>query len=552
MLNNLRRWFVAHPRWTLALATVAALAPFLAKPFNIDDPLFVWAAQHLRAHPGDPFGFNVNWYGTVQPLSTVTENPPLMCYYLAGAAAVFGGGEWGLHLACLLPALAVVLGTHRLAGNFCRWPQFAALAVLFAPGFLVSATSVMCDVTMLAFWIWAVVFWTEGIRQDNGRKLAAAGVLMALALLTKYFGICLVPLLAVQGWLEKRKPGGWLACLLIPLAVLGAYEWLTVQLYGQLLFLAATHYAKSMQNSYGLSSVAKLVNALTFAGGAFALALFCAPLVWPRRALAMIGGGAVLLVACALAAGFMENNYRWLEGGIRFAVEIQIILWSAGGVCVLALAWADVRQKGGANAWLLLLWLAGTFVFAGFINWTVNIRSLLPMAPAVAILIARRLDEYKPTPSCGIKWGLAAAASFSLLAAQADFQLASAVRQNVRQVCAKFIAGPGKLWFQGHWGFEYYMQASGGRAMDVKNPLAQPGDVIAIPVQNVDQHPPDPQKTALPEIFSTPVFPWLATFAPDIGGSFYAAISAPLPFAFGNVEPDAVLVYTLQPSGSPR
>jgi hypothetical protein len=39
-------WCRCYPSCALTLLTVAALAPFLAKPFNIDDPLFVWAAQH--------------------------------------------------------------------------------------------------------------------------------------------------------------------------------------------------------------------------------------------------------------------------------------------------------------------------------------------------------------------------------------------------------------------------------------------------------------------------------------------------------------------------
>ena len=77
--------------------------------------------------------------------------------FLALGATVFGWSEWALHLTSVLPAIAVVLGTCRLAGKFCARPVLAGLAVLFAPVFLVSSTSVMCDVPMLACWVWAVV-----------------------------------------------------------------------------------------------------------------------------------------------------------------------------------------------------------------------------------------------------------------------------------------------------------------------------------------------------------------------------------------------------------
>src|ERR1700733_6004699 len=49
MLQRIRQWLAAHPRWTLTLLVAAALGPFLAKPFNIDDPLFIRLAQQVSA-----------------------------------------------------------------------------------------------------------------------------------------------------------------------------------------------------------------------------------------------------------------------------------------------------------------------------------------------------------------------------------------------------------------------------------------------------------------------------------------------------------------------
>jgi 4-amino-4-deoxy-L-arabinose transferase-like glycosyltransferase len=149
-LNQTCRWLALHPGLTLLLVVLAALAPFLAKPFNIDDPLFLWTARQIQSHPADPYGFMVNWYGTADPMWWVTDNPPLASYYLALAAGVLGWSEVALHFAFLLPAVAAILGTHRLARRFCSLPMLAALATLFTPVFLVSGTTVMCDVMMLA------------------------------------------------------------------------------------------------------------------------------------------------------------------------------------------------------------------------------------------------------------------------------------------------------------------------------------------------------------------------------------------------------------------
>jgi hypothetical protein len=76
MFKRLESWLADHPRWTLTLLMFAVLGPLLAKPFNIDDPLFIWLARHVRDHPGNFFDFTVNWYGFTSPMWAVTENPP--------------------------------------------------------------------------------------------------------------------------------------------------------------------------------------------------------------------------------------------------------------------------------------------------------------------------------------------------------------------------------------------------------------------------------------------------------------------------------------------
>jgi len=546
-LKTIGDWCARYPCWMLALVTVAALVPFLAKPFNMDDPLFVWAAQQIQLHPGDPYGFSANWYGIAEPMWAATQNPPLLSYYLAAVAEIFGWSETGLHLACLLPAVTAVLGTYRLAKNFCRWPRFAALATLFVPGFLVSSTTVMSDVPMLAFWIWAVVFWAEGIRQNHRWKLSAAGALIALAVLTKYNGICLIPLLAAYGWIEKRSLGRWIIFLLIPVLVLCAHEWLTLRLYGHALFFYANQYSSNNQTFHGLEKLVKALNALTYTGGCFAVALFCAPFLWRKSVLSAIAASAVLFVALALAGGMMAKNFSWLAGSVRTSAELQICFWTVGGVCVLALALGEAWRKRDAGSWLLALWVLGTFVFAAFFYWTINARALLPMAPAVAILIARRVEPDRSVLPAGIIFSIVASAVLSLLAAQADFQLASTTRKSAEQICTKYATPSARLWFEGHWGFQYYMQAAGALPLDFTVAELDPADRLIIPVQNSNVPPPLLQKMTVLDIFELPVFPGFATLSSEVGASFYySAGFGPLPFAFGRIPPEKFYVCTLK------
>src|SRR6266446_9961266 len=210
------RWSSAYSNALLGVLTVACLLPFSSRAFHIDDPLFVFAARQITQHPLDPYGFNVIWYESLDRMADVTMNPPLACYYGAAVGRIAGWSERAFHLAFLVPALALIFGTYRMAKHFTRLPLLAGLATVLTPGILVSACSVMCDTMMVALWVWAVILWIEGIEPRKAWYLAGSGVLIAAAVLTKYFGAALILVLAAYSLARLRRFGSWMWYLLIP------------------------------------------------------------------------------------------------------------------------------------------------------------------------------------------------------------------------------------------------------------------------------------------------------------------------------------------------
>jgi len=165
----LAQWSTRRSYLLLAGITLLCLLPFSSRAFHVDDPLFVWSGQQIAKHPLNPYGFQVVWDNFSEPMSEVTKNPPLTCYYIAAIGSIAGWSERALHLGFLLPALALVLGTYRLSMRFTRSPLIASAAAALTPGVLVSATSVMCDVMMLAFWVWAAVLGWKVWTTASGR-----------------------------------------------------------------------------------------------------------------------------------------------------------------------------------------------------------------------------------------------------------------------------------------------------------------------------------------------------------------------------------------------
>jgi 4-amino-4-deoxy-L-arabinose transferase-like glycosyltransferase len=522
-----------------AAAALACLLPFAGKAYHIDDPLFLWVARHVTEHPLDFYGFTVNWYGTEMPMAEVTKNPPLASYYAALAAAVFGWGEVALHLAFFAVAAAAAAGSYAVAREFCHYPLVAALAAVFTPVFVLCGASVMCDMMMVACWVWAIALWVRGIKRDDGRLLAFAAVLVAASALSKYFGMSLVPLLFAYGLFERRRPGAWAAFLLVPVAILAGYQWATDELYGRGLLFDAASYATAERLRGGLNVTYKTLTGLAFAGGCLASALFLAPLLWRRGHLA---AGALVAATLALAPPLLATS---AGGDPRWAFHLQLGLLAAAGLHVLALAVADLLARRDGDAVFLFLWVTGTFVFAAFLNWTISGRTFLPMAPAVGVLVARRLERAGGVAWPRALWALAPAAALALVVAWADYTLANTARAGAAAIREDPANAAGTLWFEGHWGFQYYMQEAGGVPLDVQRSRLEAGDLLVVPLHNTNLLHPGQDVATLVRTYRFEPCRWLSTSHPVVEAGFYSDTAGALPFAFGDVPAEEYYVYAV-------
>jgi hypothetical protein len=541
MIRSMTTTITPHrDRAILAVLTIICLGPFLAKAFHVDDPLFIWTAQHIAQHPLDFYGFSVNWYGVAQPMSEVTQNPPLMCYFLATVGALFGWSEPVMHAACLLPAIAAIWGVHALALRCGSPPLACAVFVLACPAFLVSATSVMCDVSQLALWIWAVVVWIDGLAERKRSLLFLGGLLVAAAALTKYFGVSLIPLLTATAIAKRAAPRLWVPALIPPVAVVVAYELATRSMYGVGLLGAAVNYRRTYGGTHDHDAAAHLLIGLAYVGGCLLPALPAAllPGPWRQRALR------VALAAAALgvigATSFAIGGKALGELGPNHAMQFGLMAF-AGAIAIVAVSQRLARERHEATV-MLVLWIAGTLAFAVWMNWAINARSILPMAPAVAIVLLRSW------PQTMTRLAIVPCLAVSLWLAYADTALANAARGGAAVVVEHHGKGPQALWFEGHWGFQYYMQRlhegqnEPAQAIDVKKSDPHPGDLLALPVPNTNVVPPDPRLTAREQVYCSTLPRGVTLLSPSLRARFYASASVDVPFLFHTPDPACVVV----------
>lgn len=522
----------------LVALTILCLLPFAGKAFHIDDPLFVWTAKNIQTNPLDPYGFDVNWYGTWMRMADVNKNPPIVSYYIAIVAAVFGWSEIALHLALLIPAVAVIAGTFLVAEQLCVRPALAGLAALLTPVFLVSSTTVMSDMMMLAFWVFAVYFWIRGLEKNAFPVLLLSATLISVSALTKYFGMTLIPLLLFYSVLKRRGVGWWALFMLLPVAILSWYQWETHALYGRGLLMDAASYVVAVPSSFGKWSVSKILVGLSFTGGCILTVLFFTNLIWSWKGVSV---GVILtgIITVAVAsAGSIGKFPLSTAVAARWIAASEFAIFISSGISLLAIAILDFKDRKDADSSLLLLWVMGTFVFATFVNWTTAARSILPMVPAAGMLIGRRIEQRKslrnPTRLRQVLIPLIGVAAVSLVVSWTDYKVADSARRVSAYVRDKYISKEHTTWFAGHWGFQYYMQEFGARSADTLSRPA-PGDIFIVPGNNTNNFWPRLEDVRSRGILEVPLGTGLTTMNFELGAGFYSDTFGPLPFAVGTV-----------------
>ena len=540
-----------HERWVMGLALIASI-PFLNQAFHVDDPNFLALAFQATSRPLALYDFTINWGGTEEWAFDILANPPLVPYYLALLSTFAGGREWVFHLGYWPFLLMTLAGIHRLAVRFAAGPRGALWVLVWSaatPGLVLASHTLMPDLPLMACYALGLALSIEGLDRDRPGRALAGGLLTGLSSLCRYSGMTAIPLLLLYVLLHRPRPrnaglalaGSALPLLLWSAASLGVYgkvHWLAAAT-----FQAQTLSAGLLCNKLGYQSTALglaigLAGVLTFlvtgqkskaawaglAGGVFTAAL----LVWsepqPSAAVALIFlgfGGAGLIIGLAL---------------------------QAMGTALVTQFW---RRPGSteADSLFLAIWFGGSIVFNLLLLFA-SVRYLLPALPPVLLLLERSTSG---SPEA-VRRRLAATVACLVLSyslATADLSFANGYRNYVASLPPLTTS---QRWFVGHWGLQYYLEATGARALS-SNGSTRPrrGDEIIIPTYPWPQAlPPDLQLEALDRaVLRAP--PGLRTFTSEGRACFYADALAPgptpiwLPYGISTAPLETITRVEVQP-----
>lgn len=526
---------------------IVLLLPFAGKPLGIDDQLFVWTAKQIAVDPFDFYGFTVDYGYEEVPIHAVFHNPPLVSYLLALVGPWTGWAETPMHLLMALFAGLGSLGIYVLARDLGAPPSLTCFGAVLTPAFLVSASTLMSDVAMTAFYVWAIVGWRRGILHGSTRWLWVGVVCATLAPLTKYFGITLVPLLfAYSPFHTKRARLQWLY-LAIPLAVFGLLQAYLHVRYGTTAFFDAAGVALADKWRREELGTTRPLLTIVFLGGSLlplAVSGIRAAGWVPSAILAVVGVGVCLpffdgYALLQLLLGTSEP-YAWDELA-HFAV-----FTAAGLILITAMARETVHLEDRGDMALVGLWVLGTLAFTAAINHYVSVRTLLPLLPAAAVLVARRARE--PWEA----WALVPATLLTMWLTWADYEVAAHDKEAAQEALAEARDAQTELHYVAYWGLEYYLDLADAVPMAfeveedtgaVTGPQMEAGDWLIVDSYAADAWRPPPAGFKPLIELDMPYRSRATTFDVHADAGFHSHRIGALPYRIGAVPPERYPIF---------
>ncbi len=406
------------------VVAAAVLLATSSKAFHIDDAPFLSYARSARLHPLQPYTF------------AGSSNPPGNLWLLAGVTALFGESERAIHLALLPFALLALASARWLAALFGVKKAWAVPLLLACSGcFLLSATMLMPDVTMLAFVLPAVALLWSDEREPRAWKIVAACALFASGWTLRISGFPVLGLAALVQLSRRRWRVLW------PLAALALsfIGWSLVSRVqtgtAQTLDTARLHGSFNALFTFRLLSTAGAYVLMTTLAAA---ALLLHPRTRTLRVVELTGFGLMLL------APFLPLGSTLLAGGA--------LLFFAARLRGPALTRDDV---------FLWLWVAGALAVPALYNQaTAKFLNLL-LAPAAILILRACKDAAERRILAACAFGLALAIPVAI----ADQRHAAALKElTKREVAAAKREGAPAVFVAGTpWGALEYAAPNGAQ-----------------------------------------------------------------------------------------
>ncbi|MFA6001190.1 MAG: glycosyltransferase family 39 protein [Thermoleophilia bacterium] len=529
----------------MALVLLFAL-PFINQAFHWDDRDYI---EFAKVQARDITQTNLTDYSyRGQYFIKGLRNPhaPLLTTYLSlllrSGAQV---SEPLFHAAYLIFPLIAALSMYALSRRFTRHPLIATLLLVSSPGFLIMSHNLMDNLPGVSLSLASAALFIWGADKGNFKLLLGSGIMMALAVMTAYQSLTIIPVLMAYALLNRNFQQKTYLPFVIPLAVYGLWRMYIKSRYG---------YAPAVSYKAGLHFDWQVRSMIVFIGGTIVFPLSFLVLFLRSRMDIMIAFLAFppLITWAAI--------YYLGRGEIDFFQAFQLAILIAAGFMILyrmilagisgLMGWAQNR-KGWADPVFLLVWfLSVILVQMVFKIPYVAVRHLLLLFPPVILLFIREAEALWPMRprlrGVFVYTTLALTMFLGLSAAYADYRMAGTYREVAGQMKERYGDNPGKVWSLGEFDFRYYMEQQGFEYLGVKS-VANSGDLVIssyVCSTGVVAPLPEGYYRVLSREEPSSAYP-VRSMNPWAAAGFYGNLMGPLPISISDAKLDEIDVNQL-------
>jgi hypothetical protein len=487
-----------NARWKLAAMWLTLTAYNLFKPYHIDDTAHLDIARWIAIHPLHPMSGTVYWNGGYQQIY-LTNQPHLYFYLLALWGSLVGYGEPAMHWLQALFTFAAILLCYRITLQLVPVHAVWLTGMLaFSPSFAVEQ-NLMVDVPLLALWLLffhALMVGADAGAKAQTRRFLVAALACSAALLVKYSSLVLLVILVTVIIYERRWRHGW--AVLVPLVALGAWSLFNFLDYGG---VHITQRETGLQQGVD-PSVRRLVAWALTLGAITPLGLISivqlVPWLHRRRAVIYaVTAALIVLLVGTVATGNLPERLGDRTLRAAFLGNAAAIGAAVALAAIRRLpAPRDLLQPSASNSQLLilLLWITGHISFYSLFAPFMAARHVLLVLPAV-LLMAALLWPTRLARAHAV-FGFAASVALSGALGWSDWHFAAFFRDEAATIRAT-LPPDARIWYTGHWGWQWYAERNGFIGLDVRRLELAPGDFLIIPpdvnhelVSNVPPPPP--------------------------------------------------------------
>jgi hypothetical protein len=411
------------------------------------------------------------------------------------------------------------------------------------PAVLAMAGTAMPDVAAMSLGVAGMerlLAWSQD-RRAHQATLAAA--LLGLAALSRSHLGLLLPVGAVLLLPAARSAVAWRERLRLYLPILAAPAFMGVitfithdPLQGSGGIVDTAAYYSSGATTRILSNLIALPIHWVLAMG---LALPWAVLRWRT----MIRTRSVLIAAAAGAAVGAAALVHLERPSIALALVTGLgvaVLWE-----VLAEGWKRREYVQMAlGSWLLIAACAIPYVH-------LPAKFLVASAPAAALLVARELSTRSGRmPRVLLSGVVALGLGLGVAILRADAALAEVGRRATAELIEPRVAAGQRVWFVGHWGFQWYAENAGARPVTLTPPYPSRGDFLVVDLGGGTSTPlldmmanRFPQMNQVGHVLDSD--PGGRVMDAKLGVGFYSNAAGHLPWAWGTTPVDVFMGFDL-------